>query len=121
LKGGDAQLGADHFLSTAQLNIVALSLFLAAALTQQWSKLGTLVIDDPLQSMDDLNAYALLDLIHGLITNVDRQIIVTTSNRDFYDLAVQRFAGLNGENRSLFRAIRLEGVSPEGPEVVTDV
>jgi len=118
---GDLSLAAEHYLSTAQLNTIAMCLFLSGAISQRWSGLDTIIIDDPVQNMDDLNAYAFLDLIHGLVEYLDKQIIITTSSRNLYELSVQRFADLNwGESRG-FSAIRLSGFSESGPQVEIDI
>lgn len=51
------------FFSEAQMNILALSIFLTCAIRQSWSGFRLIAIDDPVQQMDDLNANAFFDLI----------------------------------------------------------
>lgn len=106
------------YLSTAQEHAVALSLFLSSALVQGWTRLGTICLDDPVQHMDELNVFAFLDLLRALVDN-ERQIVLTTASEDLYRLILSRF-GRMGEKRFLFRAIRLVGVTPQGPEVIYD-
>lgn len=113
------QVSPEQFFSEAQLNIAALSIFLATALHQKWSASSTIVIDDPVQNMDDFNVYAFLDLIRGLIVN-GRQFILTTCNRDLYKLMLVKFRDLNKQGQNQFRAYRLKGIFPEGPEVIKD-
>jgi len=114
-----SQISPRQFFSEAQLNIAALSIFLATALHQKWSGFNTILIDDPVQNMDDFNVYAFLDLIRGLIMN-GHQFILTTCNRDLYKLMLVKFRDLNRANFNLFKAYRLRGVYPEGPELIRD-
>ena len=113
------QISPRQFFSEAQLNIAALSIFLATALHQRWSGFNTIIIDDPVQNMDDFNVYAFLDLVRGLIMN-GHQFILTTCNRDLYKLILVKFRDLNEVNRNRFKAYRLKGVYAEGPELIRD-
>jgi len=113
------QISPRQFFSEAQLNIAALSIFLATALHQRWSGFNTIIIDDPVQNMDDFNVYAFLDLVRGLIMN-GRQFILTTCNRDLYKLMLVKFRDLNEANRNRFKAYRLKGIYAEGPELIRD-
>jgi len=114
------QISPRQFFSEAQLNIAALSIFLATALHQKWSAFNTIIIDDPIQNMDDFNVYAFLDLIRGLIMNGRHQFILTTCNRDLYKLMLVKFRDLNKVNRNRFKAYRLKGIYAEGPELIKD-
>ena len=113
------QISPRQFFSEAQLNIATLSIFLATALHQKWSGFNTIIIDDPVQNMDDFNIYAFLDLIRGLIMN-GHQFILTTCNRDLYKLMLVKFRDLNEANRNRFKAYRLKGIYAEGPELIKD-
>ena len=113
------QISPRQFFSEAQLNIAALSIFLATALHQKWSGFNTIIIDDPVQNMDDFNVYAFLDLVRGLIMN-GHQFILTTCNRDLYKLMLVKFRDLNEANRNRFKAYRLKGIYAEGPELIRD-
>ncbi|HKZ43095.1 MAG TPA: hypothetical protein VJ044_19205, partial [Candidatus Hodarchaeales archaeon] len=87
------RLSPGKFFSEAQINVLALSIFLAGATQQRWSNLRSICIDDPVQQMDDMNAYAFLELIRGLAR--DRQFVITTCDPRFYDLAREMFECLN--------------------------
>ena len=113
------QVSPRQFFSEAQLNIATLSIFLATALHQKWSVFNTIIIDDPVQNMDDFNVYAFLDLVRGLIIN-GHQFILTTCNRDLYKLMLVKFRDLNEANRNQFKAYRLKGIYAEGPELIRD-
>ncbi len=98
-------LSPGKFFSEAQINVLALSIFLAGTIQQRWSNLRTICIDDPVQQMDDMNAYAFLEFIRGLAT--DRQFIITTCDPRFYQLAREMFECLNDKRQVGFRAYRL--------------
>lgn len=96
----------DYF-SDSQNQILMLSLFLSAAMTQNWSSFAPILLDDPVMHFDDLNAYAFVGLIHNLIeaTKANKQFIVSTCEDRLFGLMRQRFRRLNG------RAIMYEFVS----------
>jgi len=95
-----------HFFSDAQLNVLAISVFLAGALSQRWSGLQTVFIDDPIQQLDEMNVCSFLDLLRGLKDT--RQFIVFTCSRDFYLLALDKLSCLNKVEKGSFLAYRLE-------------
>lgn len=107
-----------HVFSEAQLNTLAISVFLASAIEQGWSRFRAIIIDDPVQNMDDLNSYAFLDLMLGL-ANLGHQFIISTCNRDFYKLMLMKFSCLN-KPKKRFIAYRLQGVYREGPKIIED-
>ncbi len=107
-----------HVFSEAQLNTLAISLFLSSAIEQGWSRFRAILIDDPVQNMDDLNSYAFLDLMLGLV-NLRHQFIISTCNQDFYKLMLMKFSCLN-EIEKRFVAYRLQGIYREGPKIMED-
>ncbi len=117
--GKQIQVEPTLFFSDAQLNVLAISVFLAGALSQQWSGLTALIIDDPIQQMDDFNAYAFLDLVRGLAH--ERQFVIFTCNVDFYALAVEKLRCMNEVQKTSFIAYRLEGAEPATLQVHCDV
>ncbi len=88
----------DYF-SDSQNQILMLSLFLAAGRTQTWSLFAPIFMDDPITHFDDLNAYAFVELIRGLVddANRNRQFIISTSDESLWDLFRRRFSTLNGK------------------------
>jgi len=77
-----------HF-SSAQLNILSLSIFLARALhakDKDGKPLDVILIDDPIHSMDSINILSTIDLLRGLAVNHDKQIIISTHDENFYEL-----------------------------------
>ena len=117
--GQDISAAVTQYFSMAQQNAVAISIFLGTALLQAWSRLGVICLDDPVQHMDDLNIYALLDLLH-MVSLSGRQVIITTSNEDLYRLMLARFAVENTQETPFFEAFRLVGVSPDSPDIKID-
>jgi len=107
------------FFSDAQLNMLAISVFLAGALRQRWSALETILIDDPIQQLDEMNVCAFLDLIRGLLPS--RQFIIFTCSRDFYLLSIDKFSPLNTTKSDTFKAYRLESREPGCLLVHSDV
>ena len=75
-----------YYLSEAQTNILSICIFLADNARETETGINTIIIDDPVQSMDDLNSYALIDLCKIFARRFKKQIIITTHNRSFYNL-----------------------------------
>lgn len=77
------------YFSSAQLNILSLSIFLARALhakDKDGKPLDVILIDDPIHSMDSINILSTIDLLRGLAVNHDKQIIISTHDENFYEL-----------------------------------
>jgi exonuclease SbcC len=77
------------YYSTAQLNVLSLSIFLAKALNAKDNNddnIDCIFIDDPIQSMDSINILATIDLFRSLISNYGKQIILSTHDENFHRL-----------------------------------
>jgi len=77
------------YFSTAQLNILSLSIFLAKALNAQDDEghpLECIFIDDPIQSMDSINILSTIDLLRSIVVNHKKQIILSTHDENFHNL-----------------------------------
>jgi exonuclease SbcC len=77
------------YFSTAQLNILSLSIFLAKALNAKDDKgnpLECIFIDDPVQSMDSINILSTIDLLRSIVVNHRKQIILSTHDENFHNL-----------------------------------
>jgi exonuclease SbcC len=76
------------YFSTAQINILSLSIFLARALKTKNPETGESVdcifIDDPIQSMDSINILSFIDLFRGIVTSLGKQLIVSTHEENFH-------------------------------------
>ncbi|MDQ6481834.1 AAA family ATPase [Dyadobacter sp. LHD-138] len=92
------------YFSTAQVNILSLSIFLASALNA--SNYDCIFIDDPIQSMDSVNILSTIDLLRSIILNYDKQIILSTHDENFFNLLQKKMPP--GQFRSKF--LQLESV-----------
>jgi exonuclease SbcC len=72
------------YFSTAQINILSLSIFLATALNSK--EYNCIFIDDPIQSMDSINVLSTIDLIRGIVATGEKQIILSTHDENFHNL-----------------------------------
>jgi DNA repair protein SbcC/Rad50 len=122
-KGGEVELSVegshgsglrpDLYFSESQLQTTMLSLYLSAALTQEWSPLTAVLMDDPVTHFDDLNSYAFLDLIRSLVSGkCRRQFILSTCEDRLYRLMHRKFAGLN------VRFYEFKSIGTDGPVIV---
>ncbi|MGC2285330.1 MAG: SMC family ATPase [Candidatus Acidiferrum sp.] len=108
---GDELRPTDYF-SQSQQQTLLLSLFLTACLSQTWSALSTVFLDDPVTHFDDLNTYAFLDLIVGLLKSDSgqRQFVMSTCDEKFLQLARQKFRHLGARAKFYtFSAIGADG------------
>ncbi|WAH96190.1 ATP-binding protein [Arthrobacter sp. MMS18-M83] len=110
-----AGIAADPLLifSTSQANIVALSYFIAMSLSMDDSGLPFLLLDDPVQSMDDVNVLGFADLCRHLRGR--RQLIVSTHERRLSGLLERKLAPRSEGART--RIIRFTGWDRSGPTV----
>ncbi|CAK1777114.1 Rad50/SbcC-type AAA domain-containing protein [Vibrio crassostreae] len=78
------------YFSSAQLNILSLSIFLAKALNVKNPKtdesVDCIFIDDPIQAMDSINILSVIDLFRSIVVNMGKQIILSTHDENFYNL-----------------------------------
>lgn len=96
--------------SSAQVNGAALSIFLAMAMKQEWTPLSLIAMDDPIQSMDDLNTSFLVDFIRELTKHsTAKQFIISTHDINFYRLMLKKFRYQN------LSTLEFEGLTKNGP------
>lgn len=107
----------DYF-SESEIQIVLLSLFLSASLTQTWSSFAPVLLDDPVTHFDDLNAYAFLDFIRGNMIGKSKksQFIISTCDERLFRLMKQKF------NKAPFSTIfyNIESIGENGPKITCD-
>ena len=85
--------------SSAQVNVAALCYFIGLAFASSDSDLGFVLIDDPLQSMDDVNALGFSDLCRFL--RKEKQVIVSSHEARLTNLLRRsRHRGTNLSARS---------------------
>jgi DNA repair protein SbcC/Rad50 len=109
------ELRPTDYFSQSQQQTLLLGLFLTACISQTWSGFAPVFMDDPVTHFDDMNTYAFLDLIVGLLESDvgKRQFIISTCDEKLLQLARQKFHHL-GE-RAVF--YRFDAIGPEGPVV----
>lgn len=88
------------YFSTAQINILSLSIFLASALNSK--EYNCIFIDDPIQSMDSINILSTIDLFRSIVVNNGKQIILSTHDENFHNLLKMKIPS------SLFKSKFLE-------------
>ncbi|HFU76466.1 MAG TPA: hypothetical protein ENK66_09500 [Arcobacter sp.] len=88
-KDNSKHISPSLYYSTAQLNVLSLSIFLAKALNVQdknGNRVDCIFIDDPVQSMDNINILSTIDLLRSLVVNHNKQIILSTHDENFHRL-----------------------------------
>lgn len=87
-ENGDNPLVPNLYFSTAQMNILSLSIFLAKALNadNKGEPVNCIFIDDPIQSMDSINILSTIDLFRSIVVKFKKQIILSTHDENFHNL-----------------------------------
>jgi hypothetical protein len=113
----NAQANVSTIFSSAQLNAVAVCVFLAMNLAVSRSQVSFALLDDPIQNMDDFNVLGLLDLLRGLVG--ERQFVLSTHDEQIGELVRRKLRPLSpGDHTILHRFLTYRS---EGPEVETIV
>ena len=83
----------EFLFSSAQLNTFGICMFLSMALRQNWLDLDTILIDDPIQNLDDINILSFIDFLRSLLDSktAKKQIILSTHDERFYNLMIRKF------------------------------
>ncbi|MPQ71134.1 MULTISPECIES: AAA family ATPase [unclassified Pseudomonas] len=86
------------YFSAAQLNILSLSIFLAKAIhaTYEGTPIDVIFIDDPMHSMDSINILSTIDLLRNISRQLNKQIIISTHDENFYKLLQKKIPLDNG-------------------------
>ncbi|MGO9791657.1 MAG: AAA family ATPase [Solirubrobacteraceae bacterium] len=100
-------------LSSSQLNVLAVAVFLAMNLGMPALPVRAAILDDPLQSLDDLNLLGLVDLFRRL--RARRQLLVSTHDERFGQLLRRKLRPVSDEQRTV--VIEFEGWTRTGPQV----
>jgi exonuclease SbcC len=81
------------YLSSAQVNILSLSIFLAKALQNKDVMVNTIFMDDPIQYLDSINVLSFIDLLRSITTDkhLDRQVVISTHDENFFNLLKRKF------------------------------
>jgi hypothetical protein len=101
--GSARDVAATSVLNSAYVNVAAIALRLALASQQRWTRLRTIVLDDPILEMDHLTQSALIDGLEAVLSSAfapweDLQFVLTTWSEDFAVMAAHKLAHLNNSN-----------------------
>jgi ABC-type cobalamin/Fe3+-siderophores transport system ATPase subunit len=107
---------AAQVLSSAQLNALAVCLFLTMNLARE-QQLECAVLDDPVQNMDDFNVISLVDVLRSI--RRERQVIITTHDERLATFFWRKLRPLRLGERSII--VRLGDWTPDGPLVETEI
>ncbi len=105
----------DLYTSTGQMNVLALSVFLGAALLQRITKWSFLALDEPVQNLDDVHFLAFVTLMKRVAGS--RQIIVSTADRNVAEL-IRRQLKSSWEAREYVQYEWRGFEAKSGPDVV---
>ena len=117
VKRGDKTLRPTDYFSQSQQQTLLLGLFLSAGMSQSWSSLSTIFLDDPIMQFDDLNTYAFFDLIVGLLHAQwgPQQFIISTCDQKVFHLARSKLRYLDKDAKFY----EYSAIGPDGPIVKT--
>jgi len=82
----EGQVNPILFLSAGQVNVLSLSIFLARCFEYGNKEIETIFMDDPIQNLSDINVLSFIDLLRTLITEQNKQIIISTHDEKFFRL-----------------------------------
>jgi exonuclease SbcC len=99
--------------SSGQASALAVSLFLALNSRQNWTDLQTVLIDDPIQYLDDVSMLGLIDLLRSWADT--KQLILSVHDKNLVPLLARKFRGTH--KGTLVRTYYFEGLSDQGPVI----
>lgn len=118
VKRNDEDLRPTDYFSQSQIQTLVLGLFLTACSSQTWSGFSSIMMDDPVTHFDDLNTYALLDLIAGLQSSPEgnKQFVISTCDEKLLQLARQKFRHL-GDAAKFYSFSAIGAIGPKVAEI----
>lgn len=99
--------------SSSQLNALAVSLFLGLNLGTPGAPLHVVMLDDPLQSLDDVNLLGLVDTLRR--TKAVRQLVVSTHDQRFANLLERKLRPVGDDGPT--RVFSFSSWDERGPQV----
>lgn len=112
LEVGD-QLNPNFMFSSGQRRAMGIAFLTAVHLSTAWSRLRTIMLDDPVQHIDDFRALHLVELLQA-IRKGGRQVIVSAEDPALAELAVRRLRGIGNAEGAL---VQMEYVAGDGVRV----
>jgi hypothetical protein len=108
------------YLSTGQVNALALAIFFGTALRQRLSSLDFLMLDEPIQNLDDIHFLAFMTLLKR--TALTRQVVISTADSNMADLVRRQIKSSWDRDGNSFAEYEWLAFSPSaGPEIVSRV
>lgn len=88
LAAEDNDIYLDNIFSEAQMNVLSLSIFLGLILSIKNYNFEQIFLDDPVQSLDDINVVSFIDLVRALIRSrhINKNYIISTHDHNFSKL-----------------------------------
>jgi len=102
--------------SSSQLNALAVSLFLGLNLGTHGASLRTVMLDDPLQSLDDVNLLGLIDTLRR--TKAHRQLLISTHDPRLTQLVRRKLRPVGNDQRT--RVYSFSDWDETGPKVAEE-
>ena len=99
-------------LSSSQMNALAVSVFLAFNLSIKSLPIDAAILDDPLQSLDDVNLLGVIDLLRRVRER--RQLLISTHDPRFGQLLERKLRPVRNQRTVV---IEFTGWDQEGPTV----
>jgi DNA repair exonuclease SbcCD ATPase subunit len=126
LRVGDS-LNPRFVFSSGQRRAAGLAFLLSVHLARPWSRMRTLVLDDPVQHIDDFRALHFVEVLTAM-RKAGRQIVCTIEDESLADLLCRRLRALDAEGGVKItmaygsgkgaRIIRTERIIPHAPRVL---
>jgi DNA repair exonuclease SbcCD ATPase subunit len=114
---GEASGNVGMMFSAAQLNAVAVCVFVTLNLMRSPTGLDLLLLDDPIQNMDDYNVLGLIDLLRSV--RASRQLVISTHDDQIGQLFRRKLRPTGSGQRTVTH--RFLSSDERGPHVVTTV
>lgn len=86
IKNCDRTTNALNVLSSGQLNVLAIAIFVAKNISHNKTVIDFIGIDDPIQNMDDINQFSMIDVLSQL----NKQLIFTTHDAKYVNLFLKK-------------------------------
>ena len=106
-------MNPSFLLSSGQRRAVGLAVLLSIFLSRPWCRVNTLILDDPIQHIDDYRALHLTEVLSS-IRKLNKQIICTLEDPDLADLLSRRLRSKTNEEGIM---IKMEYVKKQGVQV----
>lgn len=97
---GSTKINPAYIFSSTQVNIISVSVFIGIAMKQTCTNLDLILLDDPIQNMDDMNVLSFIDVLRGCMNPeiLNKQIILSTHDNKTASLFIKKFRFYKGKN-----------------------